>query len=153
MPISLDFEVDDQALEVWKQEEPFAKRGVDLYLYSFEAPVKLLVDGVDLAGEWELPLLSMGPLGLGALLRLRETESTAILLSGGDIRFERKGRYVEISSGRTDAVARAEYDELLSAWRELAERIRLLLREAFPESQEHPDWGPWFRDGELPPHA
>jgi len=153
MTVALDFKVDDQALEAWKRKRPFAERGVYLYLYSFEAPVKLLVDGVDLAGQWDLPLLSMGPLGLGALLRLREAESSAILLSGGDIRFERKGRYVEISSGRTDAVARAEYDELLSAWREFAERIRLLLREAFPESQEHPDWGPWVRDGQLPSYA
>jgi hypothetical protein len=123
---------------------------------SFEVPVQLSVDGVELlelhGQRLALPLLSVAVDGLMAVLRAKTNgASTYRIPGGGHLSFVVSGEKVTLTSTLNDSTATTSYVQLLSSWERFTAEIRQVLADKFPSLRRHPVWGPWFERGRFEP--
>jgi hypothetical protein len=150
--ITLDFEVDEEALREDLEVRPETAEVAALEQTHFVMPVRFAIGDTDLLAfpgvydAWRpQPLLGFAT-HLAAAVAARPGESTSShIADGGRLDFERLDSTIRVSStllpGQAESVAAAE---LMAAVREFRARVRDVLLQRVPALRSHPWWGRWF---------
>jgi hypothetical protein len=147
---TLDFKLDKSSLEEDLACSPANANPAALEETYFVMPVSFVVDGTDVLAlpgrsTHELPVLGFAADTLRALEQLKPGEEKNLFLAGGgELRVRFDGRGFDISCSLNGHSVHVARDELISAFRSFAGKVKAMLVVRVPEIQTHEMWRRWF---------
>ncbi len=147
MTVTLNFEVDEDALQMDRDADP-ANRDAALLLETiFLMPVRLVVDDFSVL-KTRTSIVYFAMVGQDVVENLPTTRRGEISPPGGGLlTLEADGDDVVVKSFG-GPMGRAPYHEVLAAFQGFAARVRRFLLDEFPALRDHPQIGAWFRGEE-----
>ena len=148
----LDFKLNESALAEDLACPPESANPAALEETYFVMPVSFVVDGIDvlaLTGRstHELPVLGFAADALRVLEQLKPREEKALYLAGGgELRVRFDGHGFDVSCSLNGNSVYVERDELITAFRMFAAKVKKMLVVRAPEIQTHKMWPQWFPD-------
>jgi len=154
--IKLEFELDEKVLLEDLEESPKEADTAALVVTYFLMPVRFIIDDKDVFyyknersnPGIEVPLMNLAINGLSHIKSLEDEDESFYLIpeAYGDLFFKRiENNKIEIIFSKFDEKFIVDYDELLCAFEDFSERVKVFLRERVPELVDHSYWGKWVR--------
>ncbi len=154
--IFIEFKIDENTLAENLEMDITEYQACSFVVSIFIMPVRMQMNGIDLFKSqddpWaEAPIMNLASNGLLSVKDLKKEKrvSYSVLEGPGDFEFtliDETQVKVDFFDCNKHTILIVKYEELLSAFQQFANKVRVFLWERVPQMNNHPYWGPWLRE-------